>query len=88
MPDDTVIIGSDTWVKRYDLSGKLLNKFDLHDSFVCVASHGKNTLVVSTEDSITIRDVANGSILKTLPIASAASLALSSDGQLLAVGEL
>lgn len=86
MPDDSVIICSDTWIKRYDLSGKLLNKID-HGGRGCVASHIKNTLVISNDDTITLCDVTSGEIIRTLPISGAASLALSADDQLLAIGD-
>lgn len=86
MPDDSVVACSDTWIKRYDLSGKLLNKID-HGGIVCVASHIKNTLVISSDDTITLCDVTSGEIIRTLPISGAASLALSADDQLLAIGD-
>jgi len=87
LPDDSLVLCSNSWIKRYDLSGKLLTTIDDHGGYVCVASQTRGTVVISNGDTVTVCDATNGTIKQTLPLSGAISLALSPNDELLAIGD-
>jgi WD40 repeat protein len=86
VPDDTVVICSDLWVRRYELSGKIHST--LTDSDACyncsVSRDGQRVAVIDARD-IVVYDLAADEP-KRIRMASATTLAFSPDGEALAVG--
>ena len=86
MPDDSLVICSDSSVKRYDLTGTLLNTISTNGGYICAASSGTDTLAVSDGDTVTLFNTSNADPQRSLPISGAMSLAFSPNDKLLATG--
>ena len=86
MPDNSLVICTDTSVQRYDLSGTLLNTIEIDECYVCAASTKTGTLAISDGDAVTLYDTTTAKKLSTLPISGATSLAFSPDDESLATG--
>ena len=86
MPDDSLVICSDSSVKRYDLTGTLLNTISTNVGDVCAASGKTDTLAVSDGDTVTLYNTSNAATKRTLPISGVMSLAFSPNDKHLATG--
>ena len=86
MPDDSLVICSDSSVKRYDLTGTLLNTISTSGGYVCAASSGTDTLAISDGDTVTLYNTTTAETLRKLPISGAVSLAFSPNDEQLATG--
>ncbi|MEM6691329.1 MAG: WD40 repeat domain-containing protein [Planctomycetota bacterium] len=86
MPDDSVVICSDSSTKRYDLTGSLLNIIK-SGSYVCAASRISNVLAISDGETVRLCDVTDGTTMRTLSASGVISLAISSDDKWLATGD-
>lgn len=87
MPDDSVVICSDSSTKRYDLAGSLLNTINESGGYVCVASRISNILAISDGETVRLCDVTDGTTIRTLSASGVMSLAVSSDDKYLATGD-
>ncbi len=87
MPDDSVVICSDSWTKRFDLSGALLNTIDGKGGYVSAASRTSNTLAISDGETVRLCDVTDGTTTRTLSASGVMSFAVSSDDKFLATGD-
>lgn len=87
MPDDSVVICSDSSTNRYDLTGSPLNTISETGGYVCAASRTSNILAISDGETVRLCDVTNGAITRTLSTSGVMSLAVSSDDKYLATGD-
>ena len=87
MPDDSVVICSDSSTKRYDLSGSLLNTINETGGCVCAASRTSNTLAISDGETVRLCDATDGTTKRILSTSGVMSFAVSSDDKYLVTGD-
>lgn len=87
LSDDNVIVSSDEWVRRYDLNGQLVATLAENGGYLCSASRDGTRLAVATDGQLTIYDLRSNKTLRSLPSHGTTALALTSDGDALAVGD-
>lgn len=85
--NDDIIICSDEWVRRYDLTGQLVATLAKRRGYLCSVSRDGTRLAVATDDQLTIYDLHSNKALRSLPSHGTTALALSSRGDALAVGD-
>jgi WD40 repeat protein len=86
-PSDNVIVCSNGWVRRYDFTGQVVATLANKRGHLCaVATHGSR-LAVSGNGELTIYDLNSNKALRSLWFHGATALALSSSGNVLAVGD-
>ena len=86
-PDDTVIVCSDDWIRRYTFAGELLTTLGHTGAYLCCVSADGQTLAVGSEGQLATYDVGHSRLIRTLPFDGATALAVSSDGNHIAVGD-
>ena len=86
-PDNTLIVCSDRWVRRYEFGGKVVATLCDNGGYLCSVSARGNRLAVCGEDQLTIYDLSSNSVLRSLWFPHATALALSAAGDQLAAGD-
>lgn len=86
-PDDTLVVCTDDWIRRYELTGQVVATLSDSETCVCSVGGNGNRLAVSTPGEVTIYDLRSDSIAHSLPFRGATAVALSSTGDQLAVGD-
>jgi WD40 repeat protein len=86
-PDDTLVVCSDECVRRYDIGGKAVATLADKGAYLCsIAGDGKR-LAVAHDGHVTIYNLDANTALDSLPLGGTTALALSSNGNELAVGD-
>lgn len=87
VPNDTVIVCSDRWIRRYTFAGELLATLGHTGAYLCCVSADGHTLAVSSEGQLTTYDVSHNRLIRSFSFDGATALAVSSDGDHIAVGD-
>ncbi len=87
-PNDTLLVCSDAWVRRYDFSGNIVSNLtdSRHCRACCISNDGQNAALLDAEN-VVIYNLASGEPAKFVPFDWATTIAFSPDGQSLAVGD-
>lgn len=86
-PNDSVIVCSRDWVRRYDFAGHVIATLANSGGQLCSVSSDGNTLAVCGESQLAIYDLNSNRRLRTFLIERATALSLSLKGDYLAVGD-
>jgi len=86
-PNDSVIVCSREWVRRYDFAGHVIATLAGMGKCLCSVSSDGNTLAVCDGNRLSVYDLRSNRLLRSLPFDGATALALSSNGSDLAVGD-
>jgi hypothetical protein len=85
-PDDTIIVCSENWVRRYTFDGQIVATLGDSGAYQCCISGDGTTLAVGGLGRIKIYEVKSNALRKTIPFGIATALALSRDGRRCAAG--
>ena len=87
-PDDTLIVCSDSWVRRYDFAGQIVATLeDSNGSYLCSVSSDGSSLAVCGDGNVRIYDLGSNNLLQTISFDGATAMSLSSNGSEVAVGD-
>jgi len=88
LPDQTVIVCTDHWVRRFDMAGNTVAEITSERGDTCSAASDGSRLAVCNfmDDTVSIYDLNSNALVYKLPI-GVPTIAMSSDGGLLALGD-
>ena len=82
-----MIVCSDDWVRRYTFAGELLATLADTGAYLCCVSADGRTLAVGSKGQLTTYDVSHDRLIRSMPFDGATALAVSFDGDHIAVGD-
>src|SRR5262249_32773750 len=85
-PNDTVIVCSDHWVRRYGSDGGMVASLAEKRGRLCCVSADGATAVVAGQGDLTIFDLTTNELRRSLLFEGVTALGLSTNGDRLAVG--
>lgn len=86
-PDDSLIVCSNRWVKRFNTEGEVIAELLGAAAWDCVVNPAGNQVALLSEETIHLVDLATNEQTGSLPYLGATAVAFSGDGQSLAIGD-
>lgn len=85
--DNTLIVCSDNWIRRYTLAGKVVATLATRGAQLCDISDNGISVAAREDGELTIYDLRSNKQMKRFSLGGVSTLVLSSDGQMMAVGD-
>lgn len=86
-PNNSLVVCSDDWVRRYDFDGNVVATFDDRGANLCSISADGMRLAISGYGGLAIYDLSSNRLLRSLSFQGVTALALSCSGDELVVGD-
>lgn len=86
-PDDTLIVCSHDWIRRYDLAGRLVATIASRGARLCCVAPNGTSLAAYGDSGVAIYDLILNKSTRTFSNDGATALSLTSDGRMMAVGD-
>lgn len=86
-PDDTLVVCSEKWVRRYDFVGQHFSTIAETGASFCAMTSDGSKMAIASGTEIKVYDLNSNEIVGSLSVGGISALAISSQGEQLAVGD-